>query len=305
MKKPTLLIMAAGMGSRYGGLKQLDPVDPQNHIIMDFSLFDAREAGFEKVVFVIKREMEEAFSQAIGNRTKKHMEVAYAFQDLADLPSGFSVPDGRVKPWGTAHAILSARQLIHEPFVAINADDYYGKQAFRDQYQFLTSLSVDQIPYAYAMSGYRLSNTLTENGSVSRGVCQADQHGFLSDIVERTHIERRDGHPAYTEDNGSSWYFLPDDTPVSMNLWGFGESFFAEAENRFSAFLSNNLAHNPQKCEYYIPSIVHSLLAEKKATVKIIPTADRWYGVTYPEDKPAVQRAIAKMKANGLYPEYF
>lgn len=304
MEKPCLVIMAAGMGSRYGGLKQMDPMDAQGHIIMDFSVFDAREAGFEKVVFIIKREFEEIFRHTIGDRVACTMEVNYAFQDLNDLPAGFSVPAERLKPWGTAHALLSARQVVKGPFVAINADDYYGKQAFRDQYRFLTE-NEDDRQYHYAMSGYHLCNTLTENGYVSRGVCATDASGHLSDIVERTRIEWKDGEPAYTPDEGATWITLPKETPVSMNMWGFGRSFLRETEGRFAAFLEKGLAENPLKCEYYIPSVVRELLEEGRADVTVIPTPDKWYGVTYKEDKPMVQQAIAEMKARGLYPENF
>ena len=305
MDKPCLVIMAAGMGSRYGGLKQMDPMDEQGHIIMDFSVYDAREAGFEKVVFIIKKEFEDVFRRTIGDRVSRSMEVAYAFQDLNDLPEGFSVPEGRVKPWGTAHALLSARHVVNGPFVAINADDYYGKQAFRDQYRFLTETEDESSRYHYSMSGYHLANTLTENGHVSRGVCTTDARGYLTDIVERTQIEWKDGVPAYTLDEGVTWTSLPAETPVSMNMWGFGRSFLAETEARFADFLNRGLAENPMKCEYYIPSVVHELLAAGRADVRVMTTPDKWYGVTYKEDKPMVQKAIADMKARGLYPAEF
>lgn len=305
MDKPCLVIMAAGMGSRYGGLKQMDPMDEQGHIIMDFSVYDAREAGFEKVVFIIKKEFEDVFRRTIGDRVSRSMEVAYAFQDLNDLPEGFSVPESRVKPWGTAHALLSARHVVNGPFVAINADDYYGKQAFRDQYRFLTETEDESSRYHYSMSGYHLANTLTENGHVSRGVCTTDARGYLTDIVERTRIEWKDGVPAYTLDEGVTWTSLPAETPVSMNMWGFGRSFLAETEARFADFLNRGLAENPMKCEYYIPSVVHELLAAGRADVRVMTTPDKWYGVTYKEDKPMVQKAIADMKARGLYPAEF
>ena len=305
MDKPCLVIMAAGMGSRYGGLKQMDPMDEQGHIIMDFSVYDAREAGFEKVVFIIKKEFEDVFRRTIGDRVSRSMEVAYAFQDLNDLPEGFSVPEGRVKPWGTAHALLSARHVVNGPFVAINADDYYGKQAFRDQYRFLTETEDESSRYHYSMSGYHLANTLTENGHVSRGVCTTDARGYLTDIVERTRIEWKDGVPAYTLDEGVTWTSLPAETPVSMNMWGFGRSFLAETEARFADFLNRGLAENPMKCEYYIPSVVHELRAAGRADVRGMTTPDKWYGVTYKEDKPMVQKAIADMKARGLYPAEF
>ena len=305
MDKPCLVIMAAGMGSRYGGLKQMDPMDEQGHIIMDFSVYDAREAGFEKVVFIIKKEFEDVFRRTIGDRVSRSMEVAYAFQNLNDLPEGFSVQEGRVKPWGTAHALLSARHVVNGPFVAINADDYYGKQAFRDQYRFLTETEDESSRYHYSMSGYHLANTLTENGHVSRGVCTTDARGYLTDIVARTRIEWKDGVPAYTLDEGVTWTSLPAETPVSMNMWGFGRSFLAETEARFADFLNRGLAENPMKCEYYIPSVVHELLAAGRADVRVMTTPDKWYGVTYKEDKPMVQKAIADMKARGLYPAEF
>ena len=305
MDKPCLVIMAAGMGSRYGGLKQMDPMDEQGHIIMDFSVYDAREAGVEKVVFIIKKEFEDVFRRTIGDRVSRSMDVAYAFQNLNDLPEGFSVPEGRVKPWGTAHALLSARHVVNGPFVAINADDYYGKQAFRDQYRFLTETEDESSRYHYSMSGYHLANTLTENGHVSRGVCTTDARGYLTDIVERTRIEWKDGVPAYTLDEGVTWTSLPAETPVSMNMWGFGRSFLAETEARFADFLNRGLAENPMKCEYYIPSVVHELLAAGRADVRVMTTPDKWYGVTYKEDKPMVQKAIADMKARGLYPAEF
>ena len=305
MDKPCLVIMAAGMGSRYGGLKQMDPMDEQGHIIMDFSVYDAREAGVENVVFIIKKEFEDVFRRTIGDRVSRSMEVAYAFQNLNDLPEGFSVPEGRVKPWGTAHALLSARHVVNGPFVAINADDYYGKQAFHDQYRFLTETEDESSRYHYSMSGYHLANTLTENGHVSRGVCTTDARGYLTDIVERTRIEWKDGVPAYTLDEGVTWTSLPAETPVSMNMWGFGRSFLAETEARFADFLNRGLAENPMKCEYYIPSVVHELLAAGRADVRVMTTPDKWYGVTYKEDKPMVQKAIADMKARGLYPAEF
>lgn len=303
MDKPCLVIMAAGMGSRYGGLKQLDTMDDAGHIIMDFSLYAAHEAGFERVIFIIKPSIEKIFKETIGARAEKYMKIDYAFQVAEDLPEGYSVPEGREKPWGTAHALLAARDLIHGPFAVINADDYYGKKAFKDQYEFLNSLSEDD-KYSFAMSGYYLINTLTDNGYVSRGVCATDENGMLTDIVERTRIEKKNGHPAFTEDDGESWTELPNNTPVSMNLWGFTRSYIDAAWEGFPAFLDRALVENPMKGEYYVPSVVNALL-EKGATVKVIPTPDTWYGVTYAEDKAMVVEAIARMKAEGLYPEEF
>lgn len=302
MKKPVLVIMAAGMGSRYGGLKQIDPIDDQGHIIMDFSIFDAKRAGFEKVVFIIKRENEADFKEAIGNRIEKVIDVAYAYQDLYNIPEGFEVPEGRVKPWGTAHAVLSAIEVIDGPFVVINADDYYGRDAFQKIYDYLTTHEDDE-KYRYAMVGYRLENTLTENGHVARGVCTIDEDGYLEKVVERTRIEKKDGGAAFTEDDGATWTSVPMDAIVSMNMWGFTASFLQEIKNGFAAFLEAGLATNPLKCEYFLPTVVSNLLASEQATVTVLTSQDKWYGVTYKEDKPVVMAAIKNMKDNGVYPE--
>lgn len=303
MDKPCLVIMAAGMGSRYGGLKQLDTMDSEGHIIMDFSLYAAHEAGFERVIFIIKPSIEQQFKETVGARAERYMKVDYAFQLVEDLPEGYSVPEGREKPWGTAHALLAARNLINGPFAVINADDYYGKKAFKDQYEFLSSLT-EEDTYSFSMSGYYLINTLSENGYVSRGVCSTDDAGMLTDIVERTRIEKKDGHPAFTLDDGETWQELPDETPVSMNLWGFTKGYLDAAWEGFPAFLDKALVENPLKGEYYVPTVVNALL-EKGATVKVIPTPDVWYGVTYSEDKPVVVEAIARLKAEGQYPDNF
>ena len=301
MKKPVLVVMAAGMGSRYGGLKQIDPVDEQGHIIMDFSIFDAKRAGFEKVVFIIKKENEEDFHAAIGNRLSKYMEVSYVFQDLYNLPEGFAVPEGRVKPWGTGHAVLSCIEEVDGPFAVINADDYYGVHAFQMAYDFLTKTE-DTDKYHYMMVGYRLENTLTENGHVARGVCVTDEDGYLKEINERTRIEKRGENAAYTEDDGATWTDLAADTTVSMNMWGFTDSILGELKARFAAFLKENVEKNPLKCEYFLPFVVDELLGEGKADVKVLKSMDKWYGVTYKEDKPVVVAAIQKMKEEGRYP---
>ena len=303
MKKPVLVIMAAGMGSRYGGLKQIDPVDQEGHIIMDFSIYDAKRAGFEKVVFIIKKENEADFKECIGNRMEEQMEVVYVYQDLHNLPEGFSVPEGRVKPFGTGHAILSCIDEIDGPFVVINADDYYGRDAFQVIYDYLASHQDDE-KYRYAMVGYILENTLTDNGYVARGVCETDENGYLTDIVERTRIEKKDGGAAFTEDDGATWNFLPVDSIVSMNMWGFGASILPELKSRFGKFLEENLEKNPLKCEYFLPSVVNELLEEEKATVQVLKSMDKWYGVTYKEDKAVVVAAIKAMKEKGLYPDY-
>jgi len=302
MKKPVLVIMAAGMGSRYGGLKQIDPVDEQGHIIMDFSIFDAKRAGFEKVIFIIKKENEADFKEAIGNRIEKVIEVEYAFQNLQNIPEGFEVPAERVKPWGTAHAVLSCKDLIDGPFAVINADDYYGRDAFQKIYDYL-STHEDDDKYRYTMVGYRLENTLTENGHVARGVCQMNEAGELISVTERTRIEKKDGGAAYTEDDGATWTTLPTDAIVSMNMWGFTASFLKEIEGGFAGFLEEGLKKNPLKCEYFLPTVVSNLLAAEKATVAVLTSTDKWYGVTYKEDKPVVVNAIKGFKENGLYPE--
>ena len=240
MKKPVLVVMAAGMGSRYGGMKQIDPVGPNGQVIVDYSLYDARRAGFETVIFVIKHEIEDAFKAAIGERVSKAMQVKYAFQQLDELPAGFAVPEGRVKPWGTCHAVLAAKDLIDGPFAVINADDYYGPEAFRVMYDYL-STHEDGSYYDYCMVSYLLRNTVSENGSVARGVCVTEPDGTLHSVTERTRIETYENGVHFTEDGGASWTDLPGDTPVSMNLWGFGKSFLDEAEQRFAGWLTENL----------------------------------------------------------------
>ena len=304
MTKPVLVVLAAGMGSRYGGMKQLDPVGPNGQIIIDYSIFDARRAGFETVIFIIRRENDAAFRAAIGDRLSHLMEVKYAYQELSDLPAPFTVPEGRTKPFGTGQAVLSARELIDGPFAVINADDYYGPEAFRVMYDYL-STHPDTDKYQYCMVGYQLKNTVTQNGSVSRGVCVADPEGMLESVTERTKITQEGGVIHFTEDEGKSWTELPGDTPVSMGLWGFTASFLPEAQNRFVSFLDENLDKNPLKCEYFLPSIVSSLIDEGKAQVRMLHSADKWYGVTYKEDKPEVVAAIARMTAEGLYPAEF
>lgn len=301
-KKPVLVIMAAGMGSRYGGLKQIDPVDEYGNIIMDFSIYDALEAGFEKVVFIIKKAIERDFKEHVGDRISRHIQTEYVYQELDKLPEGFQVPQDRVKPWGTGHAVLCCKDVIDGPFAVINADDYYGKSAFREIYRQLTTQE-DQEKYQYAMVGYGLSNTLTENGHVARGICSIDESGKLTDIQERTRIEKRDGGAAYTEDDGATWTALPQDTVVSMNMWGFTASMLRELDQRFEAFLERELPVNPMKCEYFLPFVVDELLKEGKAEVTVRKSGDRWYGVTYKEDKAMVVEAIAAMKKQGLYPE--
>lgn len=301
MKKPVLVIMAAGMGSRYGGLKQIDPVDAKGRIIMDFSIYDAKRAGFEKVIFIIKKEQEDLFREAVGDRVSEYMEVAYAYQEINNIPAGFEVPEGRVKPWGTAHAVYSCKDMIDGPFAVINADDYYGREAFQLIYDYLETHEDDD-KFRYTMVGYKLCNTVTENGYVSRGVCEMNEAGELIGIQERTRIEHHEDGIAFTEDDGATWTHLDDDTTVSMNMWGFSRSILDEIEKGFPAFLEKGLKENPMKCEYYLPGVVSDLLGEDRATVAVLKSADKWYGVTYKEDKPVVMEAIRKMEEEGLYP---
>ena len=275
MNKPVLVIMAAGMGSRYGGLKQIDPVDNDGHIIMDFSMYDAKRAGFEKVIFIIKRENEQDFREAIGDRVSQYMEVSYAFQELTNLPEGYSVPEGRVKPWGTAHAVYSAIDQVDGPFAVINADDYYGREAFQLIYDYLATHQDDE-KYRYTMVGYEVGKTVTDNGYVSRGVCDTNENSELVKVVERTRIEKRDGGIAFTEDGGESWTELAADTVVSMNMWGFTHSILTEIKEGFTAFLDEGLVKNPMKCEYFLPTVVSNLLEADRATVKVLKTADKW-----------------------------
>ena len=302
-RKPVLVVMAAGMGSRYGGLKQIDPVGSHGEAILDYSLYDAHEAGFETAVIIIKKAIEKDFMDTVGKRLEScPMEIRYAFQELDKLPEGFAIPEGRTKPWGTCHAVLCAREAIDgAPFAVINADDYYGKSAFRTIYQQLLS-ATDGEKYDYCMVGYQLGNTVTENGSVARGVCTTDDGGFLTSIVERTRIEQYEGGIHFTED-GENWEDLTFDTPVSMNLWGFTPSFLDEIMGRFRVFLSEQVPGNPLKAEFYLPALVDYLLKRDQATVKVLRSADKWYGVTYAADKPVVVAALKAMAAEGKYPD--
>ena len=299
--KPVLVVLAAGMGSRYGGLKQIDPVGSHGEAILDYSIYDAYEAGFRTAVILIKEAIREDFMSTVGVRlAKSPMEIRYAYQELHKLPAGYTVPEGRVKPFGTGHAVIcSGEQVGDAPFAVINADDYYGKAAFKTIFNFL-STSTD--PYGYCMVGYRLDKTVTDNGSVARGICATDDQGYLTGITEQTRIEKYDGGIHYTED-GETWVDLAPDTTVSMNLMGFQPSFLQEAKSRFPAFLDKALAENPMKGEYFLPSIVQQLLTEGKATMKMLTSPDQWYGVTYAADKPVVVAALADMTRQGLYPD--
>ena len=302
-KKPVLVVMAAGMGSRYGGLKQIDPVGVCGEAILDFSLYDAYQAGFEPAVIIIKEAIKDDFMEMVGNRLKAcPMEIRYAYQELDKLPEGYEIPEGRTKPWGTSHAILCAREEIDgAPFAVVNADDYYGQDAYKVIYNFLNG-NEDGEKFSFCMVGYELGKTVTENGHVARGVCVTNEEGFLTDITERTKIEKYDGGIHFTEDDGKTWTDLTEDTTVSMNLWGFTEAFIDEAEATFPAFLDAALSGSNVKAEFFLPSTVSKLLAEDRATVKVLHSSDKWYGVTYAADKPVVVEAIKDMTAKGLYP---
>lgn len=302
MKEPTLIIMAAGMGSRYGGLKQIDAVSDQGEIILDFSLYDAMMAGFNRAVFIIKKENEKAFRELVDMGAGKHMKIDYAFQDIEDLPDGYEVPKERVKPWGTCHAVMSARDLIDGPFAVINADDYYGPWAFQAMHDFLVKAE-DKDVYDYAMVGYELAKTITENGSVARGICSVSKDGLLEKVVERTNIFRDEEDIVYSEDGGATKNKLTEDTVVSMNFWGFTKSMMDEMVNNFPMFLDEILKNNPLKGEFYLPAIVDLMLKQGKAKVNVLTTKDKWYGVTYHEDKDGVVKALQAMKDRGEYPE--
>lgn len=300
-KKPVLVVMAAGMGSRYGGLKQIDPVGSHGEAILDYSIYDAHRAGFDTVVIIIKAAIKEDFMSTVGKRLEKApVEVRYAYQELDKLPAGYTAPAERTKPWGTSHAVLCAAEAIDgAPFAVINADDYYGKAAFQVIYD---QLSQTQDPNAHCMVGYELSKTVTENGSVARGICVTDENGFLAEVTERTRIEQYDGGIHFTED-GETWTDVAPETIVSMNMWGFMPSFLDEINARFAAFLDKALVENPLKGEYFLPIPVAQLIHEGKASFRVLSSPDRWYGVTYAADKPVVVAALKGMTQQGLYPD--
>lgn len=302
MTTPILVIMAAGMGSRYGGLKQIDPIDDQGNLMIDFSIYDAIQAGFKKVIFIIKPELECDFRERIGDRISNYIEVEYAYQRIDPLPDGYSVPQGRVKPWGTGHAILCCMDLVQGPFAVINADDYYGSHAFSMIYKELTK-EQEKDAFHYSMVGYILENTLTEHGSVARGVCEVNDNGLLKKITERTRIEKHGDVAAYTEDDGLSWTDIPLTSTVSMNLWGFQNSILPILKEKFIGFLEEEVVKNPMKAEYFLPGVVGDLLSQGKAVVTVLESKDKWYGVTYKEDKQVVMDAIRHMKDKGLYPK--
>ncbi len=298
----TLVILAAGMGSRYGGLKQLDPMTDNGEVIIDFSIFDAVRAGFDKVVFIIKEENLEIFRETVGSRVEKHIQVEYAFQKMDNIPAGCTVPEGRTKPLGTGHAIYCVRDLVKENFAVINADDFYGRDTFEQLAKHLKDAKAENGFAHHCMVGFRLANTLTENGTVSRGQCEIDENGMLASVTERTKIQKKGNDAEYLEDDGETWTELSGDTIVSMNCWGFTPEIFADMETEFAKFL-NNLGDNPMKAEFYLPAAVDTQRQKGLCDVKVYPTQSVWLGVTYAEDKVPVKASIRKLIEAGEYPE--
>jgi len=302
IKEPVLIIMAAGMGSRYGGLKQIDPIGSAGELIIDFSLYDAFMAGFKNAIFIIKQEIEKDFRSLIEGKADRFIKTEYVFQKLSDLPKGYSIPQGREKPWGTCQAVLAARHIVDAPFAVINADDFYGADAFHKMYDFLTD-AVDDDKYRCAMIGYKLENTLTEHGHVARGVCEVSSDGFLEKIDERTKIMLRGEKIMFTEDEELTWTEISKEAIVSMNFWGFSQSIMNEILQKFPEALDNILKENPLKGEFFLPLAVAELINENKASFKVLMSQDKWHGVTYKDDKESVASAIQSMKDKGIYPE--
>ncbi len=300
MADPQLVVMAAGIGSRYGGLKQIDPVGPSGEIVLDYAIYDAIRAGFKKVVFIIRKDIEDVFREKVGETIEKHIEVEYVFQQLDMLPEGFSIPAGRTKPWGTGHAILCAKKAVTAPCAVINADDFYGYDSFRTMGDYLRTAEDKDGVYDYSMVGFVLDNTLTDHGHVARGVCSTNDDNYLTNVVERTKIQRFGQAVRFTEDD-ENWTELDPASIVSMNFWGLTPSIFAELEARFPAFLESTAKN--LKAEFFIPTVINDLVQEGKARVKVLPTIDRWFGVTYQEDKPRLKEEIQKKVSAGEYPE--
>ena len=304
MKNATLVVMAAGIGSRFGGgIKQLEPMGPSGEIIIDYSIFDAKEAGFNKVVFIIRRDLEKDFKEIIGNRIEKVVDVEYAFQEMDNLPEGFAVPEGRKKPWGTGQAILSCKGIVNEPFVVINADDYYGKTGFKKVYNHLVNAKSKEENGVYdmCMAGFILGNTLSENGTVTRGICQSNEDGYLATVVETSGLKLNEEGVMEHDDNGSDMVITAESL-VSMNMWGFTPDFIEELDKGFTEFLKT-VPEGDVKKEYLLPGVVDNLIKSGDATVQILPTEDKWFGVTYKEDKEAVVSAFKDLIAKGVYKE--
>lgn len=298
----TLVILAAGMGSRYGGLKQIDPIDEEGHKIIDFSIYDAVRAGFTKVVFIIKRENEADFRSCVGDIVSSKIKVEYVFQELTNIPEGVSIPEGRVKPFGTAHAISCCKGVVNEPFAVINSDDYYGVSAFKSLHDFLTNNNSAADKYPFCMVGYELDNTLTEHGSVSRGCCQMDSEGFLETIDERTNIIKTPEGASYSKDGGETYIPMEAKSLVSMNMWGFTPDIFGEIDKSLDRFFKEEMPANPLKSECYLPMEVGRMINDGIATVKVLSSQDKWFGVTYKEDKPFVMESVKALKEAGVYP---
>lgn len=300
MSNPDLIVMAAGIGSRYGGIKQIEPMGPNGEIILDYSIYDAMQAGFGKIIFVINRDIERRFRERMEKSIARHCEVVYIKQELENIPDGFPLPQERVKPWGTAHAVLSCRKAIDGPFAVINADDFYGRSAFQVVGEHLRQANERLTPYDFCMVAYDLKNTLTEHGHVARGICEVDPTGYLITIHERTKIKKFDGAIKYTED-GETWVEIPADSPASMNLWGFTTLIFAELEKGFADFL-RQARENLETAEYFIPEVVNQLIEEQKATVRVLRTRERWFGVTYQADLDSVKKSLRSLIQQGVYP---
>ena len=302
VEKPVLVILAAGIGSRYGGLKQIDPVGKNGELIIDYSIYDAIKAGFEKVVFIITREIHNDFMEVIGDRISRYVETDYVYQDLNNLPDGYALPDGRVKPWGTAQAVLAIKPVVKGSFAVINADDFYGASAYRTIYDWLSHPRGDDSKNHFAMVGYRIENTVSDHGSVTRGICESEA-GYLTSIVERKLVEKYGLGARFSEDDGKTWSIIPAGTLVSMNFWGLSEGFFEVALSDFPKFLDINLPKNPMKCEYLLPSEIGVQLTNNTCDVKVLESPDMWYGVTYREDRPEVMKAVAALQSFGVYPK--
>ncbi len=300
MAKATLVVMAAGIGSRYGGLKQIDPIGPNGEIVIDYAVYDAIKAGFDKVVFIIRNDIKEAFKEKVGRAIEKQVETAYVYQELDKIPAGFSVPEGRTKPWGTAHAILCCQDAVDGVFAVINADDFYGRSAYQVLSDYLKQAQDKDGIYDYSVVGYILNKTLSDHGHVARGVCNVNDQGLLTGITERIKIQRLEhGRVAYSEDD-QNWLDISETSIVSMNMWGFTPSLFKEIEGRLTAFLKEKI--NVPKSEYLLPDVVGELIKENKAKVKVLPTEEKWFGVTYKEDLAKVQESIQALIEAGLYP---
>ena len=298
--KPTLFLLAAGMGSRYGGLKQLDGLGPHGETIMDYSIYDAIHAGFGKLVFVIRKDFEQDFREKVVSKYQGHLPVEVVFQSLEDLPDGFTVPEGRTKPWGTNHAVLMGKEAIKEPFAVINCDDFYGRDSFQVMGKYLSGLA-EGSANKYAMVGFRVGNTLSENGTVARGICSKDEQGNLTTVVERTEIMRVDGPVCYKDEQGE-WVAVEDNTPVSMNMWGFSPDYFEHSEEYFKGFLADPKNMENLKAEFFIPLMVNKLINEHTATVKVLDTTSKWFGVTYAADREDTVARIQKLIDEGVYP---